>query len=106
DKDKSKAARANAAYILGKIGGQAQSAVPALTKALKESDRDLRRRAAYALAHVVGDTQGGGMFPGGMGGMGGGMGFSVRRGGGDELSDPGVVPPSHEKPMDKTEKPK
>ncbi|MBI1913584.1 MAG: HEAT repeat domain-containing protein [Planctomycetes bacterium] len=104
DKDKSKAARANAAYILGKIGGQAQGAVPVLTKALKESDRDLRRRAAYALAHVISDAQQGGMggFPGG-GMMMGGGGFGMRRG--DDLPDPGIVPPSHEKPSEKTEKP-
>ncbi len=102
DKDKSKAARANAAYILGKIGGQAQGAVPVLTKALKEPDRDLRRRAAYALAHVIGDSQQSGMgFPGG--GMMGGGGFGMRRG--DDLPDPGIVPPSHEKPSERTEKP-
>src|SRR5262249_39949782 len=103
DKDKSKSARANAAYVLGKIGGQAQAAVPVLLKALKEPDRDLRRRAAFALAQVVGDAQGNsGMFPGG---MGGGMGFAMRRGGGEDLHDPGIVPPSHERPSHQTDKP-
>jgi len=106
NKDKSKAARANAAYVLGRIGSPARDAIPALTKALKEADRDLRRRAAFALAHVIAssDFQGGMMFgggggmPGGMGGFGGGG-----RRGGDDLPDPGVVLPSHEKSSDKIE---
>src|SRR5206468_3279036 len=98
------AARANAAYVLGRIGSPARDAIPALTKALKEADRDLRRRAAFALAHVIAsnDFQGGMAF--GEGGMPGGMGgFGGRRGGGDDLPDPGVVLPGHEKSSDKIE---
>jgi len=104
DKDKSKASRANAAYVLGRIGSPAREALPALTKALKESDRDLRRRAAFALAHVVSDYQGGMSFPGGML-PGPGMGVGGRRGGSEELPDPGVVLPSHEKSSEKGDKP-
>src|SRR5262245_60636429 len=104
NKDKSKAARANAAYVLGRIGSPARDAIPALTKALKEADRDLRRRAAFALAHVIasGDFQGGMVFGGG-GGMPGGMGGFGGRRGGDDLPDPGVVLPGHEKSSDKIE---
>src|SRR5439155_9140254 len=53
DKDKSTALRANAAYALGQIGYQAQEALPELTKALKEKDKELRKRAAYAVGNIV-----------------------------------------------------
>jgi hypothetical protein len=108
DKDKSAALRANAAYVLGQIGTQAQEALPALTKALKEKDKDLRKRAAFAIANIVqGDNFFGGGPPGfGIGGgPGAGFGGTTRTPPGRPLPDPGVVPPggaaSPEKPDEK-----
>jgi hypothetical protein len=101
DKEKGKELRANAAYVLGKIGGPARSALPALTKALKDPDRDLRRRAAFALAHIIGSDAGGfpgpSGFPPGMLPSGGRVGDTTKV----DIPDPGVVAPGA-----KEEKPK
>lgn len=97
DKEKSKELKANAAYVLGKIGPSAREALPALTRALKDHDRDLRRRAAFAIAHIVSnDFQGfpPGMFPGG---MRPGMGGTTADAG---IADPGLLEGRVEKPKD------
>jgi hypothetical protein len=52
-KAKDKAQRANAAYILGQIGADAQEALPLLVKALKDDDRDVRLRAAFAVERLL-----------------------------------------------------
>ncbi len=111
DKDKSASLRANAAYILGQIGPQARTALPVLTKALKENDKELKKRAAFAVANIVGDEFNiGGLPPGifGPGGMGGGVGIGVggKAGGPMKIHDPGVVPPTppKEKKPEKEEK--
>ena len=98
DKDKSKASQANAAYVLGKIGSQAGEALPALTKALKGSDRELRRRAAFAIAHIVGGSPYQQGFQMGMPGMMGGS--SARPRTADTIADPGLLLPgkSDDKP--------
>jgi hypothetical protein len=94
DKEKSAAARANAAFALGHVGPQAQEAIPELTKALKEKDKDLRKRAAFALGNIV---QGGGFgfgFPGGPIGPGRPIGPGGGPGGiGIKPIEPGAVPP-------------
>lgn len=89
DKDKSKEARANAAYALGKIGPQARAALPTLAKALKDHDRELRRRAAFAIAHILGGSPYGpyGSMPGGMAPPGGGGRAS------EAIADPGILLP-------------
>jgi len=92
DKDKSTALRANAAYALGKVGPPAQEALPELTKALKEKDKELRKRAAYAVGNIV---QGGG-YGFGFGGIGGpfpGGPPPLGGGGGLKPLDPGAAPP-------------
>ncbi len=104
DRDKGAQVRANAAYVLGKLGPQAREAVPVLTKALKESDRELRRRAAFALAQLVGDDHNFAGMPGGFGGPG----MAMMSGGGGSprpaLPDPGVVAPGVEKDAKKPER--
>jgi hypothetical protein len=91
DKDKSKAARANAAYLLGKIGPQASEALPELTRALKGNDRELRRRAAFAIAHIVGGSP---YQTGFQLGMPGGMGLGGSRPQhGESIADPGLLLP-------------
>jgi hypothetical protein len=50
---KDAARRANVAYVLGQLGEPAQEALPALAKALKDDDAEVRRRAAYALHNIV-----------------------------------------------------
>jgi hypothetical protein len=52
-KAKDRETRANAAYVLGRLGEPAQEALPALAKALKDDDKEVRRRAAYALHNLV-----------------------------------------------------
>jgi hypothetical protein len=105
DKDKSKELKANAAYILGKIGPPAREALPTLTKALKDHDRELRRRAAFAIANIVGDDWGGG-FPPGMfpGAMRGGMGMQSGRPDTTGTADPGLLVPTGIKPEEKEKK--
>jgi hypothetical protein len=63
DKDRSAALRANAAYVLGQIGPQANDAIPVLTKALKEKDPELRKRVAFAIANIVGNEWDANGFP-------------------------------------------
>ena len=94
DKDKSAALRANAAYILGQIGPQAREALPPLTKALKENDKDLRKRAAFAIANIVDDGGAFGLPPGifGPGGQ-----FGGGRPAQGKIPDPGVVGPTNVK---------
>jgi len=96
DKDKSAGLRANAAYILGQIGPQAREALPPLTKALKEGDKELRKRAAFAIANIVEET-GGFNIPPGVFGPGGGFGGGVGRPVQGKVHDPGVVGPSNVK---------
>ena len=101
EKDKSKSSKANAAYVLGKIGSQASEALPALTKALKGDDRELRRRAAFAIAHIVGSSY----QPGFNVGMPPGMGMGgPRPRPGDNIADPGLLLPG--KTDDKPGEPK
>jgi hypothetical protein len=58
-KSNDKAQRANAAYVLGLIGAASQEeALPLLIKALKDSDRHVRIRAAFAIERLVADSQG------------------------------------------------
>lgn len=106
DEKKSAATRANAAYVLGQIGPAAREAIPALSKAVKEENKDLRKRAAFAIANIVTEEfQGfpGGGFPGGpmgMGGFGGGFGRPPMAPMRPPL-DPGVVPPEKKPDPDK-----
>lgn len=53
DKDKDKDLRSSVAFVLGQMGVQAQDALPALTKALKEEDKDVRRKSAVAIQRIV-----------------------------------------------------
>jgi hypothetical protein len=113
DKSDDKELRANAAYVLGHMGGAAHEAVPILLKLLKDSDTDVRRRAAYALQLIVKETPSGGMGGLGMPGMGG---PGAMMGGGRpaghstlKANDPGLIytggaPASAPKGADKTEK--
>lgn len=104
NKEKGAALRASAAQILGQIGPQAQEALPTLTKALKETDKDLRKRAAFAIANIVGDEFGGhGLRPGiiGPGGIGGVRGPLVP----PKIVDPGNVIPDVKKPLEPEKKP-
>ncbi len=96
DKDMNIGLRANAAYVLGQIGSQAREAIPALTKAMKEKDKDLRKRAAFAIANIV-DEMGVGAFGGPP------PGFGIQGGGRapGQVRDPGVVGPSTVKPVDR-----
>src|SRR5262249_2051203 len=89
EKDGAKEKRANAAYALGKIGPAAREALPALTQAFKAPDRELRPRAAFAIAHVVAPPLPPGGFPG-PGGMAGGLGGAAPA---TKLPDPGPVLP-------------
>lgn len=59
---KDKETRANGAYVLGQLGEQAEEALPALAKALKDQDADVRRRVAFAIYHIV--NSGGGNHDG------------------------------------------
>jgi len=93
DTDKNKELRANAAYILGKIGPTAREAVPVLTRALKEkdADRELRRRLVFALASIIGNDYGPGF------GMGPGMpmmpGMTGTVSATAKVPDPGLLVP-------------
>src|SRR5438045_2983997 len=64
---------------------------PPLTKALKESDKELRKRAAFAIANIVEDVGGFGLPPGV---FGPGGGFGGGRPAQGKIPDPGVVGPS------------
>jgi hypothetical protein len=87
DKDKGTKLRANAAYVLGNIGPAASEAIPALTRALKEKNTDLRKRAVFALARIVADDNNRyGGFPGGFGG-----GPPMGVGSTGKVPDPGIV---------------
>jgi HEAT repeat protein len=104
DKDQSKEMRANAAYVLGQMGHNGQEALPALTKALKDDDKEVRRRAAFAIQRIVkdmnagGGMMGAGMMPG-MPMMGGGS----RPASSDiKVPDPGLLAPSATKPAETT----
>jgi hypothetical protein len=103
DKDKSAGLRANAAYILGQIGPQAREALTPLTKALKEGDKELRKRAAFAIANIVEETGGFGGLPPGFGPVGGFGGGRPVQG---KIADPGVVGPSNVKEKKSTEEKK
>ena len=50
-------ARAAAAYALGQIGGPAAPATPALVKALKDDDKEVRRQASQALGRIIAGTR-------------------------------------------------
>lgn len=50
-------ARRVAARELGKLGGSAQSAIPALKTALSDDDREVRRMASYALGELGSDAR-------------------------------------------------
>lgn len=50
---KDRETRANAAYVLGHLGDQAEEALPVLAKALKDEDKEVRRRVAYAIHNIV-----------------------------------------------------
>jgi hypothetical protein len=93
DSGKDKELRANAAYVLGRMGITGQEAMPTLVKALKDDDRDVRRRAAYAIENIVKTSnESGGLMPG-MGPPGGFPGgFGGRPAGAVQVPDPGVVP--------------
>jgi HEAT repeats len=96
DKDKHRHLRANAAYVLGKMGSVASEAAPALAQALKESDRELRRRAAYALARLVVPVEdNNNPFGPGGGFRGGRASSSFTRS--TALPDPGVLLPTIER---------
>jgi hypothetical protein len=108
-KGKDKAQRANAAYILGRIGAEAREAMPLLIKAMKDDDREVRLRAAFALERLLAAPRHNMM---GMGGMP--MPFNPMTGmmGAPEqkpaagLPDPGPVAPLAEavKPVKEPEK--
>jgi hypothetical protein len=107
DKDQNKELRANAAYVLGQMGHNAQEALPTLTKALKDDDKDVRRRAAFAVQRIVKDMgTSGGMMGGGMM-MGSGMmppGAAAARGPAPsdiKVNDPGLLSPSSSRPIEK-----
>jgi hypothetical protein len=48
--------RANAAYILGQFGATAQAALPALVRASKDADSEVRQRMIYAISRIIGET--------------------------------------------------
>ncbi|MGD9720337.1 MAG: HEAT repeat domain-containing protein [Pirellulales bacterium] len=48
-------ARGQAAHLLGRLGPQAEPAVPALLTALKDQDATVRREVLYALGNIVAD---------------------------------------------------
>src|SRR5262249_39590605 len=114
DKDQNKELRANAAYVLGQMGPHGQEALPALTKALKDDDKDVRRRVAFAIQRIVKDVgASGGMMGSGMmppGGFPGG-GFPGAGGGPAgrgptpppdiKVADPGLLTPSSSRPTEK-----
>lgn len=52
-KDRNAVRRAGAAYALAQLGPTAKAAVPALVKALKDDDINVRRQAAYALQRIT-----------------------------------------------------
>jgi hypothetical protein len=64
DQSKDKDLRANAAYVLGLMGGNGREALPLLTKMLKDDDKDVRRRAAFAIQHIVKESGPGAGMPG------------------------------------------
>jgi hypothetical protein len=114
DKDQNKELRANAAYVLGQMGHNAQEALPALTKALKDDDKDVRRRAAFAVQRIVKDmgTSGGmmgsgmmppGAFPGAFPGAGGGRPATPSAPPDIKVADPGLLTPSSTRPLEKKE---
>jgi hypothetical protein len=53
DPKKDKEMRANAVYVLGQMGPEAGDALPALSKALKDNDAQVRQRAAFAIGRVL-----------------------------------------------------
>jgi hypothetical protein len=97
-KGKDKAQRANAAYVLGQLGAAAEDALPLLIKALKDPDRALRVRAAFAIERVVAAVK----KTGSMTGMPMGMPPQMRAMMGQADTkptatvppDPGTVPPA------------
>jgi len=70
-KSKDREKRANAAYVLGQLGEQAQEALPALARTLKDEDKEVRRRAAYALHNIVSRNDTSGASADGPQGLGG-----------------------------------
>lgn len=98
---KDKETRANAAYVLGHLAEQAQEALPVLAKALKDEDKEVRRRAAYAIHQIIAGSEGG-ASPNGLAaapGAGGPPGGMAMMGAGPLLpatlapSDPGLLVP-------------
>jgi hypothetical protein len=96
-----KAHRANAAYVLGHMGWSVQElALAPLIKALKDEDRQVRIRAAFAIDRLVADGQNGNPM---MGTAAMGMPWNPMTRGSSEPkvalpADPGTVAPA-----DKTE---
>lgn len=105
--DKDKELQANALYVLGYFPGEAKEVMPVLLNALKDDDKDVRRRAAFSiqrLVHNTGDMVGWGVgeFPGGPGP--GGVPFGgdvmigpVRPAAKMRTPDPGLVLPGGDK---------
>jgi hypothetical protein len=105
DKDKDAVLRANVAYVLGLMGAAGQEALPALTKLLKDDNRDVRRRAAFAIQSIVKASE---AAPFGAPGMGGGLGANSFGGPPGAYvpsrspgPDPGVVPAHAAEPAEK-----
>jgi hypothetical protein len=105
DKEQSKEMRANAAYVLGQMGPSGQEALPALTKALKDDDKEIRRRAAFAIQRIVKELGVSGHMGGGMPMPGMMMGGRATTTSPDvKVTDPGLLAPSGE--TRPTEKPR
>jgi hypothetical protein len=102
DQAKDKDLRANAAYVLGLMGGNGRDALPTLTKMLKDDDKDVRRRAAFAIQRIVKEAGPGSSMPGGFPGSGFPPGTLTPPGSlpgvaGDKplsFPDPGLIAPS------------
>ena len=54
-KDPDASTRYTSAEVLGQYGGAAKPAIPALIEALKDSDTNVRMRAAYSIASIGAD---------------------------------------------------
>ncbi len=114
EKDKDPELRANLAYVLGMMGGAGQDALPALAKLLKDDNREVRRRAAFAIQSIVRATEPGNWNrPGTMGGVGfppggfSGVGGFAPPGGATPPPhgpDPGILPAAGSDTPARTEK--
>jgi HEAT repeats/HEAT repeat len=91
DPKQDKDLRANAAYVIGLMGGGGRAALPTLTKLLKDDDVQVRKRAIFAIGRIVKESGPGmGMAGFGLGGLGGFPGSAP--GGAAEKAGPGVDP--------------